>query len=105
MSQYENEGDLSVMSKESVELKEPSMYRCILLNDDYTPMDFVVTVLMKIFGKNEDESQAIMINVHKKGKGVCGVYTFEVAETKIKQVEMLAEKYGFPLSCEIEEDK
>ena len=98
MSDYENE----VVSKEDVELKEPSMYKCVLLNDDYTPMDFVVTVLSQIFNKNDSDANAIMLSVHKKGKGICGIYTFAIAETKAKQVEVLASKYEFPLICDVE---
>ena len=97
--------EFAIISKEQVELKEPSMYNCVLLNDDYTPMDFVVNVLMQIFDKSENDANAIMMKVHRVGMCVCGTYTFSIAETKVKQVEMLAEKHGFPLSCVIEEDK
>lgn len=86
------------------ELKEPPMYKVILNNDDYTPQDFVVMVLMNIFRKDQDTAYHIMMNVHKKGKGICGVYTFEVAETKVKQVEALAEKHKYPLLCTMEEE-
>jgi len=89
---------------EDLELKEPPMYKVILNNDDYTTMDFVVMVLMVIFHKNKDESTKIMMDVHKKGKGICGVYPYEIAETKIKQVDLVAEKHKFPLQCTLEED-
>ena len=103
MEEYEN-GILTGVD-EVVELKEPPMYFCVLLNDDYTPMDFVVNILMEVFNKNQDEAQKIMLDVHQNGRGVCGIYTYEIAETKVKQTEILAEKNGFPLSCIIEEDK
>lgn len=87
---------------DDVELKEPSMYKVILNNDDYTPMDFVVMVLMTVFHKDEDTAQRVMLDVHQRGKGICGVFTFEVAETKVKQVEILAERHKHPLLCTME---
>jgi len=87
-----------------VELKEPSLYRVILHNDDYTPMDFVVMILMEIFHKNSDEAEDIMWRVHTQGKAVCGVYTYEIAETKAEQVKMSAKESGYPLLATIEED-
>ena len=82
--------------------KKPSMYKVVLLNDDYTPMEFVVYVLQKIFNKNQEEATQIMIHVHKKGIGVCGVYTYEVAEVKSKTVVDFAKKNQHPLQCAIE---
>lgn len=84
-------------------LKEPEQYKVILLNDDYTSMDFVVEVLMSIFHKNYQEAEQIMMDVHRKERGVCGVYTYEVAETKIMQVSRLAREHGYPLKATMEE--
>ena len=88
---------------EKIELKEPPLYKVVLNNDDYTTMDFVVMVLMIIFHKTKEESRQIMLSVHKNGKGLCGVYPYDVAETKQKQVDMLAERHKFPLKCTLEE--
>ena len=87
-----------------VELKEPSKYRVILHNDDYTPMDFVVDILMSIFSKSFEEAEIIMWRVHEKGSAVCGVYTFEIAETKVEQVKTKAREMGYPLLATLEED-
>lgn len=84
--------------------KHPSMYRVILHNDDYTTMEFVVDVLMKIFGKSLEKSYEIMLNVHRKGRGVCGVYTYEIAETKVNAVHKLAGDNGFPLRSTMEKE-
>ncbi len=88
-----------------IELQEPEMYRVILHNDDYTSMDFVVEILMKIFKKNLQESEIIMMNIHKKGSAVCGTYTFEIAQTKAEQVKQLAKQNEFPLLATIERDE
>ncbi|RLA75895.1 MAG: ATP-dependent Clp protease adaptor ClpS [Epsilonproteobacteria bacterium] len=88
-----------------IELYEPEMYRVILHNDDYTSMDFVVEILMKIFKKNLQESETIMINIHEKGSAVCGIYTFEIAQTKAEQVKQLAKQNEFPLLATIERDE
>jgi ATP-dependent Clp protease adaptor protein ClpS len=82
---------------------EPKQYLVLLLNDDYTSMDFVIDVLMNIFHKNYQEAEKIMLDVHKKDRGVCGVYTYEVAETKVMQVSKLAREQGFPLKATMEE--
>jgi len=84
-------------------LKQPKMYKVLLHNDDYTTMDFVVYVLRTIFHRPEAEAVRIMLNVHRNGVGVAGVYTYEVAETKIAQVEALARQHEFPLRCSMEE--
>ncbi len=81
------------------------MYRVLLHNDDYTSMDFVVEVLMKIFHKNLQESEMIMIKIHEKGSAICGVYTFEIAQTKAEQVKQLAKQNEFPLLATIERDE
>jgi ATP-dependent Clp protease adaptor protein ClpS len=84
-------------------LDEPKMYRVILHNDHYTTMDFVVAVLMKIFHKSAAEATKIMLDVHKKGMGVCGVYTCDIAMTKVAQVDKMAKENVFPLKCICEE--
>jgi len=84
-------------------LKKPPLYRVVLLNDDYTPMDFVVQVLQKIFSMNRPTATRVMLEVHTKGKGICGVYTFEIAETKVAQVTGLAQQHQHPLLCTMEE--
>ena len=82
--------------------KKPSMYNVLLLNDDYTPMEFVVMVLEKIFNKKQEEATQIMLHVHKKGIGICGTFTYEVAESKCKTVMDLAKKHEHPLQCTME---
>ena len=86
-------------------LEEPPMYRVVLHNDDYTTMEFVVHVLMSVFHKSEAESERIMLDVHKKGRGVCGVYTREIAQTKVEQVRTLAKQNKFPLLATYEIDE
>lgn len=87
-----------------LEVREPRQFRVLLHNDDYTTMDFVIDVLMVIFGKNIEEATAIMLSVHERGLGTCGVFTEEVAETKVAQVHDRARKAGFPLRCSMEEE-
>lgn len=84
-------------------LSEPKQYKVILLNDDYTSMDFVIDILMSIFHKSHQESEAIMLDIHKKDRGICGVFTYEIAETKVSQVSRLAREQGFPLKATMEE--
>ena len=84
--------------------KKPSMYKVLMLNDDYTPMEFVVHILERFFGKNQDEATHIMLHVHQRGVGVCGVFTHELAETKATQVMDLARQNDHPLQCTIELD-
>ena len=86
-------------------LDEPPMYRVVLHNDDYTTMEFVVHILRTIFHKSEQESERIMLDVHKKGKGICGVYTREIAQTKVEQVKVLAKQNQFPLLVTYEIDE
>jgi ATP-dependent Clp protease adaptor protein ClpS len=83
-------------------LKPPPLYRVILLNDDYTPMDFVVEVLERFFGMNREQATRVMLAVHTQGKGVCGIFTKDVAETKAAQVNQYSRKNQHPLLCEIE---
>ena len=82
--------------------KKPSMYKVIMLNDDYTPMEFVVMILERYFSKNHEEATQIMLHVHQKGVGVCGVYTYEIGETKVTQVMDLARQHQHPLQCTLE---
>jgi ATP-dependent Clp protease adaptor protein ClpS len=84
-------------------LKQPSLYRVVLINDDYTPMEFVVDILETIFGMERTRATQVMLEVHTKGKGICGVYNFEIAETKVAQVMGLAQQHQHPLLCEMEE--
>ena len=92
----------AVITRTRTQTKKPSMYRVLLLNDDYTPMEFVVTVLRRYFNKNPDEATRIMLHVHHHGVGECGVYTYEVAETKVTQVMDFARKHQHPLQCIME---
>jgi ATP-dependent Clp protease adaptor protein ClpS len=82
----------------------PSLYRVLLLNDDYTPMEFVVHVLERFFHKNLEEATQIMLHVHQKGVGVCGIFTYEVAETKVTQVVDFARRHQHPLQCTMEKE-
>lgn len=83
-------------------LKKPNLYKVLMLNDDYTPMEFVVSILKTIFRKSDGDAEQIMLHVHQHGVGKCGVYTFEVAETKVNQVIDLARKNNHPLQCTME---
>ncbi len=93
---------LAVKSKPKT--KKPSMYKVLLLNDDYTPMEFVVQVLESFFNKSREEATRIMLHVHKRGVGLCGVFTHEVAETKVKQVMRSAKQNQHPLQCTMEKE-
>lgn len=84
--------------------KKPSMYKVILLNDDYTPMEFVVHILEKFFNKSDAEATEIMLHVHRRGVGVCGIYTYEIAETKVVQVMDYARAKEQPLQCTMEKE-
>jgi ATP-dependent Clp protease adaptor protein ClpS len=92
----------AVITRTRTQTKKPSMYRVLLLNDDYTPMEFVVTVLRKYFNKGPEEATRIMLHVHQHGVGECGVFTYEVAETKVTQVMDYARKHQHPLQCIME---
>ncbi len=93
-----------VLTRTRAKTQKPSLYKVLLLNDDYTPMEFVVLVLEQFFSKNTEDAYTIMLHVHQKGVGVCGVYTFEVAETKVTQVMDAAKQAGHPLQCTIEKE-
>lgn len=86
------------------DLQEPKKYKVILLNDNYSTVEFVIQVLMQIFKKNIDEATTITMNIHEKGKGVCGIYTYEIAQTKVAQVRANARKAEFPLKAIVEEE-
>jgi ATP-dependent Clp protease adaptor protein ClpS len=91
-----------VITRPKTQIRHPSMYRVLLLNDDYTPMDFVVSVLKKYFNKGAEEAKRIMLHVHQHGVGECGVFTYEIAETKVTQVMDHARKHQHPLQCIME---
>ena len=104
MSGYTPDTEESVTSDTEEDIKEPPMYRVLLHNDHYTTMEFVVEILMYVFHKSIEAATRIMLNVHKNGIGVCGSYTYEVAETKVDTVHTLAKDRGFPLKCSMEEE-
>ena len=104
MSQYDPDIQEGVSTETLDDVREPSMYRVLLHNDDYTTMEFVVEILMVVFNKSVESATEIMLNVHRKGIGVCGVYTYEIAETKVETVSRLAQENGFPLKCTMEEE-
>jgi len=92
------------ISDSSTDEREPSMYKVILHNDDYTTMEFVVKILMEVFGKSLEKASQIMLNVHRQGKGICGIFIYEIAETKVETVHNLAREHGFPLKCTMEKE-
>ena len=100
------DGDNStgIATKTRSKTKKPSMYKVLMLNDDYTPMEFVVLVLEQFFEKQHEEAIQIMLHVHQKGVGICGVFTYEVAETKVTQVMDFARKHEHPLQCTLEKE-
>lgn len=108
MSEQDNDtGGLpntGIVTKTRPKTKKPSMYKVLLLNDDYTPMEFVVHVLERFFEKGREEATAIMLQVHRKGVGICGVFTYEIAETKVNQVMDLARQNQHPLQCTLEKE-
>ncbi len=93
-----------VIVKTRPKTKTPSMYKVLMLNDDYTPMEFVVLVLEKFFGKNRSEATRIMLHVHQRGVGMCGVFTYEVAESKVSSVVDYARRHQHPLQCTLEKE-
>ena len=98
----DNGSGTAVITRTKTRTKKPNMYRVLLLNDDYTPMEFVVLVLQRYFNKTSDEATQIMLHVHRNGLGECGVFTYEVAETKVTQVMDFAHKHQHPLQCIME---
>ncbi len=99
-----DENDSGVLLDTRSKTKKPSMYKVLMLNDDYTPMEFVVHVLERFFSKNRSEATSIMLHVHQRGVGVCGVFTYEVAETKVTQVIDYARKHQHPLQLTLEKE-
>ncbi|HLJ64456.1 MAG TPA: ATP-dependent Clp protease adapter ClpS [Stellaceae bacterium] len=93
-----------VIVKAKPKTKKPSMYKVLMLNDDYTPMEFVVHILERFFNKNREEATRIMLHVHRRGVGICGVFTYEVAESKVTQVMDFARQHQHPLQCTLEKD-
>ena len=104
MSDYNGDTKGDVITETREDVTEPSMYRVFLLNDDYTTMEFVVEILMLVFSKSVEEATQIMLNVHRIGVGLCGVYPYEVAETKVDTVDALSQERGFPLKCSMERE-
>ncbi|NUM87692.1 MAG: ATP-dependent Clp protease adapter ClpS [Bdellovibrionales bacterium] len=94
--------DGKTLTRPKPTIKRPSLYKVLLLNDDFTPMDFVVQVLTKFFNKSQDEATRIMLEVHEKGRGVCGIFTREIAETKAARVVQFAQEHEHPLQARIE---
>lgn len=97
------EGPGAEVEEARPEVKRPPLYKVLLLNDDFTPMDFVVEVLQRFFRMDRDRATQIMLNVHTHGKGVCGVFTYEIAETKVAQVNEYSKKHQHPLLCTMEQ--
>ena len=93
-----------VAAKTRPKTKKPSLYKVLLLNDDYTPMEFVVQILEGIFNKSREEAVQIMLHVHRSGVGICGIFTYEVAETKVAQVIEFARRHQHPLQCTMEKE-
>lgn len=104
MSEYSPELEEETDSQTRDETEEPPLYKVLLHNDDYTTMDFVVEILMLVFNKTPEEAVEIMLNVHQNGIGLCGVYTYEISETKVETVHALAREHGFPLKCTMEKE-
>ena len=100
----DDEGRTGLVTKTRPKTKKPSLYKVLLLNDDYTPMEFVVLVLQRFFNKGHDDATRIMLHVHQKGVGICGVYTYEVAETKVTQVMDFSRQHSHPLQCTMEKE-
>ena len=93
-----------IVTKTRPKTKKPSLYKVLLLNDDYTPMEFVVLILERFFNKNREDAVEIMLHVHRHGVGICGVFTYEVAETKVAQVMEFARRHQHPLQCTMEKE-
>jgi len=100
----DGEGQTGVVTKTRPKTKKPDLYKVLLLNDDYTPMEFVVLILERFFGKGREDAMRIMLHVHHKGVGICGVYTYEVAEMKVNQVSNFSREHNHPLQCTMEKE-
>lgn len=103
-NQGDDDGKTGIVTKTRPKTKKPSLYKVLLLNDDFTPMEFVVLVLQRFFQKGQEDATRIMLHVHQKGVGLCGVYTYEVAETKVAQVMDYSRQHGHPLQCTMEKE-
>lgn len=103
VSEDEQQGHSSIaIAPQETELQPPSMYQVVLFNDDYTPMDFVVFVLQRFFSMDGEKANQVMLEVHQKGKGVCGIYPFDIAETKVAMVQQFVEQNEHPLMCDLQ---
>ncbi len=96
--------EIEIELNDELDLQEPKKYKVFLLNDDFSTMDFVIDVLVKVFRKSVDEASVIMINIHNNGKEICGTYSYEIAGTKVAQVKAMAREKGFPLKAVMEEE-
>ena len=96
--------EIEIELNDELDLQEPKKYKVFLLNDDFSTMDFVIDVLVKVFRKSLDEASTIMINIHNNGKEICGTYSYEIAGTKVAQVKAMAREKGFPLKATMEEE-
>ncbi len=99
-----DESSTGVITETKPQTKKPSMYKVLMLNDDYTPMEFVVHVLVRYFSKSQEDATTIMLHVHQRGVGICGVYPYEIAENKVTQAVDFARKHHHPLQCTLEKD-
>jgi ATP-dependent Clp protease adaptor protein ClpS len=100
---YHSDGNDLALEEAKPKLKRPSLYRVLLINDDFTPMEFVVEILESVFAMERSQATRVMLEVHTKGKGICGVFTYEIAETKVAQVMAIAQQQQHPLLCTMEE--
>ncbi|MDD2292183.1 MAG: ATP-dependent Clp protease adaptor ClpS [Aliarcobacter sp.] len=96
--------EIEIELDDDIDLQEPKKYKVFLLNDDFSTMDFVIDVLVRVFRKSVEEATTIMMNIHNKGKELCGTYTYEIATTKVAQVKSMAREKGFPLKAIMEEE-
>ncbi|AXX90570.1 ATP-dependent Clp protease adaptor ClpS [Arcobacter suis] len=96
--------EIEIELEDDLDLQEPKKYKVFLLNDDFSTMDFVIDVLVRVFRKSVEEASTIMMNIHNKGKELCGTYTYEIATTKVAQVKSMAREKGFPLKAIMEEE-
>ncbi len=96
--------EIEIELEDNLDLQEPKKYKVFLLNDDFSTMDFVIDVLVRVFRKSVDEASVIMLNIHNNGKDICGIYTYEIAATKVAQVKSMAREQGFPLKAIMEEE-
>ncbi|MGY6630749.1 MAG: ATP-dependent Clp protease adapter ClpS [Wenzhouxiangella sp.] len=102
-SQNDQSGSGLALEEARPKVKKPPLYKVIILNDDYTPMEFVVQVLKRFFGMSQDKATSVMLHVHTRGRGVAGVYTYEIAETKVVMVNDFAREHEHPLQCTLEQ--